>query len=228
MNEDEQNNAAHSQPNNDDANNDPVKKDPSDNLTPEHPRFKQVIEKTHEQAAEIEELRTQLEEMKQSISDRQTQTNEDELTAEEEASLNRIERKLKERKAFVSPDELRVQQRAGIYTKLEEKYNGSDDLPKFNKTDVVAYAKENGFNADTESGLAAAYRDMHFDAIVQKASKGQNGITPPDSEQPTGQERKIPNTDMTPEQIAMMNDSDYEKNRENILAALKPKRVITP
>jgi hypothetical protein len=223
--DDQEKNNAHSQPNNEDANNQEDQKDPSDNLTPDHPRFKEVVAEKNELKEEIATLKDQLSTLNEKVSQRQQDNGDDDLTAEEQKSFDLIQSKLRETGTFVTKDDLRIQQRAQVYSRLEEKHDGKDGLPRFNKGEIVAFAKENGIDADSQRGLEIAYRQMHWDAIVEKQTKPENP-KPPQSESPTTQDRTIPNLELTAEQVGMMSDDEYEKKRGDILAAIKPRRVI--
>ncbi len=206
------------QPNNDEGQNQP-KSDPSDQLTPEHPRFKEVIAQNHELKDQIGDLQSQLKDVQDSINRRQEETGDDELTAEEEKSLDRIQKGLKTKYNVVTQEDLRVERRARTYDKLSDKYDGENGLPKFVPVDVEAHAKANGYG----DNLEAAYKDMHFQAFVQaEAKKTGTKITPPTSEKPTGGDRdQIANTEFTPEAVAAMSDEEYEKNRDKILGGIK-------
>jgi len=94
---------------------------------------------------------------------------------------------------------------------------------KFVKEDVVAYAKSHGIG-----DYAMAYRELHFNAIVQVEAKKTGGTNPPGSEPPTGGEKGQPGGGgFTTEQINAMSPEEYEKNRPAIMAAIKPKGTMT-
>lgn len=187
-------------------------KDPSDNLTPEHPRFKQVIAENHELKQSIEEMKSQMADLKSSIQDKQD-TGED--TDQEELALRKIERRMSEK--FASREDLKAEREAITFDKLSGRYDGSNGYPKFVPVDVVAYAKRNGYGANYE----AAYKDMHFDAIV--STKRGETLRPPTSEKPTGGEKQGETDTIALEDIANMSDQEYEKNRDKILQAARPK-----
>lgn len=188
--------------------------DPSDKLTPEHPRFKEVLERAKSAEGKVEELQRQLDEISQRVDQRYQDTGDDELTADEIAWLNRVDRGLKA-KGYVTQEELRAERKAMEYEKLSGKYNGSNGLPKFDVAEVEAHAKRNGF-----SNLEKAYKDLHFDAFVQVEAK-RTTPNPPSSERPGGGDRDVRSTEFTPEAIAAMDDITYERNREKILASIK-------
>lgn len=194
------------------------KKDASDNLTPDHPRFKQVIEKLHEKDKTIDELKVELEKIKDQISQRQEDTGE-QLTQDEVLALDKIDKSLRKERGYLTRDDLerevRIERNARNLEKLSETYNGTNGYPKFIPEDVVSYAEENGFG----SNYMAAYKQMHFDALVNLEAKKQN-VTPPTSERPTGGERSF-GEDLTSEKIGQMSDEEYEKKRETILSNLK-------
>lgn len=193
------------------------KGDPSDNLTPDHPRFKEVIAKLHEKDDVIDTLQKQMEELQQRVTTRQEATDDDTLTREEELALERIEKNLRNR-GFVKKDDLEADRVGQTLTSLQGKHNGSDGLPKFVPEDVVLYAKRKGFGNNYES----AYRDMHFDAFVQVAQR-RGQAEPPTSEKPTGGEKKPADTAVSPADIAKMSDQEYEEKREQLLNSIKPR-----
>lgn len=186
--------------------------DPSDKLTPEHPRFKEVIAQNHELKQNLEEMRTQMEELKSSITVKQD-AGED--TDEEELALRKIERRMEEK--FARKEDLSADRQALQFERLSEKYNGQNGYPKFVPVDVTAYAKRNGFGNNYE----AAYKQMHFDALVQVEAK-RKGFQPPTSEKPTGGEKQQEQSTLSPQDIAQMSDEEYEKHRSKILENLRP------
>ena len=193
-----------------------VKKDPSDNLTPDHPRFKEVIAEKNQLKEEVSSLKEQLEELKEQISTRQQETGNEDLTVEEERALEKIDKQLRNR-GYITKDELVVEKRAQEYSRLSDKYNGSNGLPKFDAVEVQAHAKKYGFES-----LEKAYKDLHFDAFVQlEAKKNGNSINPPSSERAGGGDKQPTKSEFSPEDIASMSDADYEKNREKILSSMK-------
>lgn len=194
-------------------------KEPSDQLTPEHPRFKQVIEKLHERDETIDTLRKELDEVKQRIETRQDKTGDNELTDDERQALNKIKLNLKDE--YVRKEDLeeerRINKMSMQFERLTDRFDGKNGYPKFVAADVAAFAAKRGHN-----DMEAAYRDMHFDAIVGvEAKKLQQKPTAPVSEKPTGSTHSAPETDLTAEQIANMSDEDYEKHRSKILSAVK-------
>lgn len=199
------------------------KVDPADNLTPEHPRFKQVIEKNHALEGQLSTVKQELEDLKAKIAERQDRTGDDELTEDERLAMAKINKQLEGR--YVTKEQLdeerRVTTRAAKLERLSGVYDGSNGYPKFVSKDVTMYAEANGYGDNVE----AAYYDMHRQAIINtEAKRLAKAPEPGRSEQPTGGERQIPNTELTPEQIANMSDSEYEKHREKILAGIKQGR----
>lgn len=196
--------------------------DPSDKLTPEHPRFKEVLNRAktaEEKAAELEQRLAQLEEERDSKSNNDY-SDDEELTEAERVSLEKIQRNLAKR-GFVTEDSLRVKERAENLTKLAEVHNGKDGLPKFNSVEVVAYAKQKGFGENYE----AAYKDLHFDAIVEaNALKRANANQAPTSEKPSGGGATGTGTKrFTRQDISNMSTAEYLKYRDSLKAAIKPK-----
>lgn len=191
------------------------KEDPSDKLTEDHPRFKNVLQERNQFRTEAEDLRRELEEVRN-----QTKDNGDELNEEERASLDKIKRELS-KEGFVTQSDLRVNQNAQTLRDLNKAHDGKDGLPKFDQADVVAHAKKNGFGDNYE----AAYKDMHFDAIVEKNAKAlAKAPNPGDSEKPSGGGNgNGPVKKFTESDIANMSDEEYEKYRSGLLTAIKPK-----
>lgn len=193
-----------------------VKQDPSDRLTPDHPRFKEVLERAKTAEGKVEDLQNQLNELKDQISTRQESTGDEDLTVEEERALEKIDKQLRSR-GYITKDELVVEKRAQEYSRLSDKYSGSNGLPKFDPVEVQSHAKKYGFD-----NLEKAYKDLHFDAFVQlEAKKNSNSINPPSSERAGGGDREPAKSEFSPEDIASMSDADYEKNRDKILSSMK-------
>ena len=194
------------------------RKDPSDNLTPDHPRFKDVIAKNHELNTQMETLKQQMEELKQNINTRQEATGDDELTVDEEKALDRIYAGLRAKKGVLTEADLRVEKRANEYGRLVGKYDGSNGLPKFVAIDVETHAKKNGYGDNYE----AAYKDLHHDAIVQVEAKRMTAPPPNPTQIEKGRgDREIKIAEFTPEAIAQMSEEEYDKNRPAILAAMR-------
>lgn len=196
------------------------KEDPSDKLTPDHPRFKDVLTRAKSAEEKAEALEARLQELENKSQQSTIKVNEDDdgLTEEERISLEKIERNLAKR-GFVTQESLRVQENAQNLRKLGEKYNGSGGLPKFDRTEVVAYSKTKGFGDNYE----AAYRDMHFDTILeQEALKRSKAPTPPVTEKPTAGAENSGKKRFTREDISNMSDEDYYKYRSGLLTAIKP------
>lgn len=197
-----------------------VSTDPSDKLTEDHPRFKQVLSERNELRQTVSELKEQMDKIQSQVAQRQTETGDDTLTSEEEIALARVE-KLLAKRGFVKTDQLdrseRETKRALLFEKLSDKYNGSNGLPAFDVTEVVAHARKNGFSDDQ---LERAYKDLHFDAIVESESKKRVQRNTVESEKPTGSPRQL-TPQVTVDDVPKLSDTDYEKNREGILAKLR-------
>lgn len=197
------------------------KQDPSDNLTPEHPRFKQVIAENHDLKESVDMFKVELEELKTSIAKRQEKPGEEEeWTDDERAAYAKITRGLK-KDGYITKNEYdedqRVNRTAAAYEKLSGKYDGKNGYPKFVPVDVQKYAQEHGIG-----NLEAAYKEMHWQAIVQvEAKKLNEGPTPPTSEKPGNAEHKIAGTEKTREDIAIMSDEEWAKNEEKIMKNFK-------
>lgn len=194
--------------------------DPSDKLTPDHPRFKDVLNRAKQAESRVETLEVQLAELNEKIEARQDRTGDDELTTAERESLEIIEKQLSKR-GYVKQDDLRVQKNAESLRGLSGKYNGKNGLPAFDSAEVVAFAKRNGFGDNYES----AYKEMHFDAIVEHEAKAlSKALKAPSIEKPTGSAETPGKKRFTTQDIANMSDQEYEQYRENLLQSIKPQK----
>jgi hypothetical protein len=199
-----------------DSSQDPNKEDPSDKMSPDHPRFKEVL--NEKKAAE--ERATKLEEELAELRSQKIEAtyNSDDLSAEEQASLDKIKKHLA-KDGFVTQGDLTVQRNADTLRKLNEKYDGKNGLPAFDRADVVAYSKKNGFGDNYE----AAYRDMHFDTIVEvNAKKRASSPEKLTIEKPSGGGEATTTKKFSREDIAKMSDAEYDKYRIGLLNAIKP------
>lgn len=195
--------------------------DPSDKLTPEHPRFKDVLQEKNELKQTVGELQEQLQELKAQIAERQVATGDDEPTEDERIAIEKIKRELK-KSNFITKgeveDSLRVERRALQHDKLSNKYDGNNGYPKYDSLDVTEYARRHGYADNYE----AAYYDMHRPAIIQvEAKRMSRGEVPPASEPPTGGERNISGTDITPTKVGEMDLGDWEQNRTKVLENMR-------
>lgn len=198
-----------------------VTSDPSDKLTPDHPRFKEVYSDLKEEKQKNKDLLDRVERLEEQARQRMVATGNDEYTPEELQALEKIDKDFR-RRGYVTQEQLeerdRVSQRKLEYDRLSSKYDGDNGYPKFIPDEVETYAKRNGFGGNYE----AAYKDMHFDTILNlEAKKRSDRPRVPGSEIPTGGQVEIPETDLTPEQIAKMSPQDYEKYREKIKMGMK-------
>jgi len=196
------------------------KKDPSDVLTPDHPRFKQVIEERNQLKEDLSSLKEEMRDLRLQITERQQTTGDLTLTAEEEAQMAQIDKLLKQR-GYVKEDDLkaseRVSKRAIQLERLSEKYNGGNGYPKFDAGEVIAHARENGFS---DEQLERAFKDLHYEAFVRIDAEKLAKSNVPDSEKPTGADRAF-NSQFTRSSIEDMSSEDWEKNRGNILQRLR-------
>ena len=195
--------------------------DPSDKLTPEHPRFKEVLNRAKTAEEKTAQLEQQLAQLQEQIAERQERTGEVSFTDEEEKALERIAKGL-EKRGFAKMEQVKE---TSFQTKLErqlekmnEKYDGSNGLPKFVADEVFAYAKRKGLTDDLEG----AYRLMHYDTILDaEARKRSSGPKPPSSERPTSSDRNGANIEVSPTDISNMSDDEWERQRTKILAGLR-------
>lgn len=95
-----------------------TQEDPADRLTPDHPRFKQVLN-------ENRDLKERLDAVESRIQERQEKTGEQELTYEEQSALDRLDQAFR-RRGYVTKDDLAVKRQASELEKLSDKYDGSN------------------------------------------------------------------------------------------------------
>lgn len=195
--------------------------DPSDKLTPDHPRFKDVLARAKTAEEKQTQLEQELNDLRLKVEARQEKTGDDDFTDEELKALARIEKGLA-MKGFVRKDELESttfqSKLERQFDRLNEKYDGSNGLPKFVADEVYAYAKRQGLTGDLES----AYKLLNYDAIVDvEAKKRSNVATPPTSERPTSSDRSGVSTEVSPTEISEMSDFEWEQNRDKVLRSLK-------
>ncbi len=196
------------------------KEDPSDKLTPDHPRFKDVVAERNAEREEKERLQQELEDLKSKPIIREDSPGDEELTPEEQESLVKIKRELA-KDGFVRQTDLQVTKNAENLRDLGKKYDGTNGLPKFQGAEIVAHAKRNGFGDNYE----AAYRDMHFDTIVEQEAVKRNKVEKaPTTEKPAGGGEESGNKKrLTEADIEKMTPDEYDKYRVQILQAIKPK-----
>lgn len=101
------------------------------------------------------------------------------------------------------------------HSRLEGKYDGSNNLPKYVREEVEDYARSNGFGANFE----AAFKQMYFDEFVD-AAKGKSTPKQPYTEKPTSSVR-IGEKPLTLESLKeRLKKPDgpawWQKNREKI------------
>lgn len=215
MDLDEQTNNAPLQPGQE--NTEVVIEDPSDRLTPEHPRFKEVLQRAKTAEEKYEQIQAELESLKAKVETRQDATGDEYLTAEEQQYLNFLKKELR-KEGFVTQDVLASDRQAIIYDKLQDKFDGKNGYPKFDPVDVTAYAKRNGYGSNYE----AAYNAMHHSAIVEvEAKRFANKPTPPAIEKPSGKEGGAPQTELTLEDVANMSDDEYAAKSDEIKRLMK-------
>lgn len=192
----------------------------SDKLTPDHPRFKQVLDRAKTAEEKAEALERRLSELEGQVSQRQQATGDETLTAEEEIALNRVSKLLEKqgfaRRADVEANE-RITKRALQLDKLEGRYDGSNGYPKFDPVEVVEYARRNGYS---DQDLDKAYKNLHMDAIIAVEARKRSAPQPTESEKPSGSSRQL-TPQLTVEDIPNLSDQDYEKNRSTILERLR-------
>lgn len=195
--------------------------DPSDKMTPDHPRFKQVLERAKQAEDKATYLQQQIEDIRQDIRSGRS-NDDDDLSSEEKAALERINSNLR-KNGFLTKDEAREmvtrelnsERRANEYRRLEGNYSGKDGYPKFDSVDVQSFADERGY-----SNLEEAYFGLHRQAIIEVEARKRANMIVPSSEKPANSDRSI-DSQINAQDVSQMSDEDYEKNRSKILAAMK-------
>ena len=166
-----------------------------------------------EKVSEIDSLKEEIEKLKSS-----KKSEGESFTEEETGALKKIKTGIKDE--FMTREEFeeqkRIEQRESKIRTLSDKYKKGSGYPEFKADEILVYAKKNDFG----SNLEAAYRDMHWEAIKQVLSKSGSEVEVPDSEKPTGGDR-VKGTSVTTTQIANMDESEYEKNRGDIMTKFK-------
>jgi hypothetical protein len=201
------------------------KTDPRDNLTPDHPRFKEVYDElkaTKEKAAKVDSLETQVRELQATMSSINKKSDGEAFTDEEKAALARIKKGLQDEGAFVSKQDLeeadRIRNRAETIRTLEGEFNGKNGYPKFDTVEVTEFAQKNGFGGN----LRAAYREMHFNAIVKVEAKRGSGeeVADVSSERPSGGGQPVAG-EFTRDQIKNMSPEEWKKNEDTIMSKFR-------
>lgn len=198
----------------------PEQKDPSDVLTPDHPRFKQVIEEKNKWKEETLTLKETVAELKAEM-EALKQKPEEDLDESDLAAIEKIDKALKSR-GYMTKDQLYAEQentkKASEMTRLSKEYDGSNGLPAFDPSEVFEYAKKTGLK-----DMELAYKNLHWQAVIQhEAKKMTTSTQPPTSEKPGANNTRVVTPGaITKEDISTMDLSEYAKNRDKIHNFLK-------
>lgn len=192
--------------------------DPRDNITPDHPRFKEVYEDLKSERETRKQLEQRLSELESRVS-QSVKQDDGGYTQDEKEALQRILQGLKQEGGIVTKSDLeevqRVQSRASTIKDLSDKYSGKNGYPKFDSVDVLEYAKKNGLG----DNLEIAYRQLHWDAVVRaEASKIKNVDTVDSEETTTGQPTIA---GLTPQDIGGMSLNEFAENEATIMDKFK-------
>lgn len=98
------------------------------------------------------------------------------------------------------------------HERLENRYNGSDNLPKYDRTVVEDHIRKTGI-----LNPEAAYKDLYEDELLDYHVKQIMKKKAPYSEQPGKPARKGAPAGLKREDIANMTPAEYDKNRAEIL-----------
>lgn len=206
-----------SQDNSDDLNNSMVPKSRLDKVIEQREKAIEELSTYKEKAEEIDSLKRELEELKQSVIKKPVEPN-DVFTREEEEALSKIDKGLRG-KGFLTQEQFdewqRVERRNNEVNRLSDKYKKGSGYPEFKADEVMVYAKQKSFGENLE----AAYRDLHWEAITQVISSKKD-IEVPESEKPSGGDR-VKGTQVSTTDIAKMSDQEYEQNRGDIMTKFK-------
>lgn len=144
-------------------------------------RFAEVNSKNKRYEEERETLRKEIQSLRdEMVSSKQTQTPQDPA---QEQQRELVKKQLKEL-GFVDQSEVEQklnqieedQRLESTMKQLEVKYNGSDGRPKFNRREVLEYARDLGIKP---SKLESAYRLKYQSELMDYAIKQASGKTKP-------------------------------------------------
>lgn len=194
--------------------------DSEDKVIPKS-RLDSVIAQREEERRRADELEERLAELEGKLEERTTPATPatSDFTEEELRLLDRIGDGLR-KKGFLTAEQQeeqsRIFERRSQISRLSDKYGKGSGYPSFNSDKVLVHAKKNGFG----SNLEAAYKDMHWDAILDiEADKRSRGLNAVDSEKPSKGER--PSLGVTPQDIDSMGLHEYESQREDLLSKFR-------
>lgn len=142
-------------------------------------------------------------------------------TQEPGDEFNRAVKALREKAKFATQDDLYALvgqiQEDREHERLSDKYDGSNGLPKYDKTEVRDYMKRKNMYGNPE----AAFRDMYFDEFVDNGKKvvrrGGGYVT----EKPGAGSAASRNEPMTLEKLKAELDPANPKSRENYAKYMK-------
>lgn len=140
-------------------------------------RFKEVNDNFRATQAELKAIRDQQSQIAQQLQPQQPQ----EVVAAKE-QLKGLIKELAPELGFVSKEEIQRQEAVNAvqseHTRLAQKYNGKDGLPKYDSQAVTDYAIQLGMT--NAKGLEIAYKQMHdaeiMNARIQSALSKTRGI----------------------------------------------------
>lgn len=161
-------------------------------------RFKEVNERSKEYEAKLREVETRLAEMDKRVAPAQVDPQEQQvktmlnqygyLSREEfQAELDKREQRLRE--------DTQVQQELA---RLEQKYDGKNGLPKFDRKKVVEFALDRRL-ADPEVAYKTLFEKEYLNWHIQRASDKSKGVKTESSDGSGGQSAGPANQDLMSE-----------------------------
>lgn len=180
-------------------------------------RLDKVISQREEALEQLESVKGEIEELKplkdelaelRARIEKGSSDDTKKFTREEEDALEKIDAGLKQRGYMTKAEyeETRKADRRVLeINRLTDKYKKGSGFPEFKVDEIMIHAKKKGID-----DLEAAYRDKHWETLLQKARKGE-GFEPVESEKPTGGDRPK-QTGISTEEISKMDLNEYEKS----------------
>jgi hypothetical protein len=198
-------------------------KDNSEDKKIPYERFKEKIE-------EVNTLKEELAEIKQSLQDRHKYQPNNDIDPDVELAISKLEPLLRAR-GFVVKSELEEENETKNYVnegkRLSKELDGSDGRPAFDFVKVARYAKESKIY-----NLEAAYEHLHKKELSDWIVKNHSSDDSYETERPGESATQLGQpTPLTREAIAKKLASPggkewYEKNREKLLKAASEGKII--
>lgn len=174
-------------------------------------RFAEVNSKNKRLEEEINEIRESLKELKTPKETAAPQTT-DPAVAQQEALIREQLKKM----GFVSKEEIQQieedRKLDSTMSQLEQKYSGKDGKPKFNRRDILEYARDNQIG-NLEAAYKLKYQAELIDAAIKEATSKTKAVKSESSDGSGAQNAGTTNQDL----IAAAKKGD----RSSILSLIK-------